>query len=1168
MATGGTNEFVVAMRLKALVDEARGNIKAVTADLEKTKQAGKDAAQALNLKAPKPATSSPAPGPAATPAPAPAAPAPAPAAVPAAAPATSSTAPAQLTQAQKDQAEAAKKAADALRQEQAELEKLTATLAPAAMAADRLSQTQSQLDAALQKGLINQQQHTQLMAQAKDRYDDDAVAVRHLADELQPAAAGTTKLQQAQIQLDAALGKGLITQQRYNELLAQAQQRYSAGYVSAAQTSAALRQLPAQMTDIVVGLQAGQAPLTVLLQQGGQLKDSFGGAVPALRAVGGAVMAWVNPFTVGAAVLGVLALGYTKGREEAKEFDKAIIMSGNSAGVTAGELQEMAARIDGVVGTQAAASEALTQFVANGNVARADLEKFTATALRMEKEVGQAVDKTVEQFASLADKPVQASLKLNERYHYLTVAVYEQIKALEEQGQREEAASVAQNALANALDTRTKQIQGNTGIMERAWRAVKSAAAEAWDAMLGVGRAETANQQLDAVGKKIEALRKAQANGGFETTAGGAAVGGGAAGAKSRDRELQSLLAQQAALQETVRMEGRSAALQAERTAQVERKAKWDAEGDKYASNAEKREKAILAAKKEAAKLVADGSITQAEADQRIKDIQEKLKDPKGSDPSAFRLASADAGVAMAAIKANLEAMQSAIKIGDAVVQQALQDGQVTLAAAFDARVAMLRTGAQTEREALTAELKAADQALAKATNAAERGPLAQKKVELEAKVKTVDANLQEEERKLGIWRRDQERQLANIAATVRVDVAGVSGRFDADAVRQQLQAKYRPQMEAAGGLGTEAEQAAGRQRVQLLMDTEAAQAEFNFRLGETQRLQSALSVQEAELQRQVQAGTLSQIEAEGRLRAIRAAQVPALQAIVAQLEAVKAAVPPEAATAAETMGTQIDELKVKVRAATPAVASLGDQVRVGLIDGLGDAVQKVGSDFKSLPDLIKQSLKQVAANILGSQIKRLLTDAFTPSSTSGGSAAASAATAAAGGSGGGGIWDALGTLYKAIFFAGGGQVRKYSTGGEISGPGTGTSDSIPALVGGSTPIAVSDGEWIQPVRAVQHYGAAFMEAVRTLRFPRPSGFALGGLVRSQRAIARYAAGGQVSGGPAAPAVSIQFTNSGTPQRMVAQEQTWNGRELVVSAVLADIEDGGPISQRLNVPRG
>lgn len=47
--------------------------------------------------------------------------------------------------------------------------------------------------------------------------------------------------------------------------------------------SFALRGVPAQFTDIAVSLASGQQPLTVLLQQGGQLKDMFGGIGPAAK---------------------------------------------------------------------------------------------------------------------------------------------------------------------------------------------------------------------------------------------------------------------------------------------------------------------------------------------------------------------------------------------------------------------------------------------------------------------------------------------------------------------------------------------------------------------------------------------------------------------------------------------------------------------------------------------------------------------------------------------------------------------------------------------------------------------------------------------------------------------------------------------------------------------
>ena len=71
--------------------------------------------------------------------------------------------------------------------------------------------------------------------------------------------------------------------------------------VSAAQTRAALRQLPAQFTDIFTSLSSGQAPLTVLIQQGGQIKDSFGGIGPALRGVTSAISPMALALGAGAA---------------------------------------------------------------------------------------------------------------------------------------------------------------------------------------------------------------------------------------------------------------------------------------------------------------------------------------------------------------------------------------------------------------------------------------------------------------------------------------------------------------------------------------------------------------------------------------------------------------------------------------------------------------------------------------------------------------------------------------------------------------------------------------------------------------------------------------------------------------------------------------------------
>lgn len=266
--------------------------------------------------------------------------------------------------------------------------------------------------------------------------------------------------------------------------------------ISAKQTAAAMRGVPAQITDIVVGLQGGQAPLTVLLQQGGQLKDMFGGTVPAVRALSTAVMGMVNPFTLTAAAAAVALLAYKQGSTEADGYRAAIVMSGNAAGTSVGQLSDMARAISQVTGTQGAAAAALTQMAGSGAIARENLQQFASVAMGLERYVGVPVKATVQDLEQLGKAPLAASIKLNEQYHYLTVAVYEQIKALDEQGKKEEAGAVAQQSYAAAMEARKNEIVANLGYIERAWGGVTGAAKGAWDAMLNVGRASTDEQNL------------------------------------------------------------------------------------------------------------------------------------------------------------------------------------------------------------------------------------------------------------------------------------------------------------------------------------------------------------------------------------------------------------------------------------------------------------------------------------------------------------------------------------------------------------------------------------------------------------------------------------------------------------------------------------------------
>lgn len=274
--------------------------------------------------------------------------------------------------------------------------------------------------------------------------------------------------------------------------------RFNAYGKSAKEVTMALRGVPAQITDIFVSLQGGQAPLTVLLQQGGQLKDMFGGIVPAARALGGAALGLINPFTLAAAAAAALSAAYLSGDAESKRLAASLILTGNQAGVTAGQLGAMARAVASIgAGTQGRAAEVLALLSSAGAVGAANMQRFTEAALRLQKAGGPAAEETAKAFADLAKKPLEASLKLNEGTNYLTESVYKQIKALEEQGRTTDAARVAQEAYYNVVNTRTPTLLENLGYIERAWIGIKGAVTGAIDAAKNFGRRDTVEGQLE-----------------------------------------------------------------------------------------------------------------------------------------------------------------------------------------------------------------------------------------------------------------------------------------------------------------------------------------------------------------------------------------------------------------------------------------------------------------------------------------------------------------------------------------------------------------------------------------------------------------------------------------------------------------------------------------------
>lgn len=334
-------------------------------------------------------------------------------------------------------------------------------------------------------------------AKVEKALDGVAQALDHVeasATQAQPAIGATMKQFAPQPAVDTA------------KALSNAAGKFDQVQMSAAQTAQALRQVPMQFTDIATSLAAGQSPMQVFLQQGGQLKDMFGGAGPAARAMGGYVLGLVNPLTVAAAGAGVLALAFLKGRDEGEEYRKTLALTGNVAGVTADQLAQMAARLDVVSGTQASNANILTRLASTGQVAKGQIEGVAGAISAMTEAGVSDTDALVKAFAEIGKDPVKGILKVNEAYNFLTPTVYKQIKALQDQGKQEEAVALAQETAAKAMKERADDVVAEIGDMERAWMGLKKKAAEAWDAMLGIGR-KSLSQQIAEQKKLIDDIR-------------------------------------------------------------------------------------------------------------------------------------------------------------------------------------------------------------------------------------------------------------------------------------------------------------------------------------------------------------------------------------------------------------------------------------------------------------------------------------------------------------------------------------------------------------------------------------------------------------------------------------------------------------------------------------
>ncbi|MBJ2280774.1 phage tail tape measure protein [Pseudomonas sp. MF6767] len=459
---------------------------------------------------------------------------------------------------------------------------------------------------------ISAQLDKQQIALAKSAMDEQK-ALNSLLGAIDPARAALAKLDNQVEQLGKHLDEGRISQDQYNSALGKIDKDY-----------AKLEKTTTGFDKLRLGTRQAQENV---VQLGNALSSGDWGsgvrAVAQLGAGAGAgaagLLAILAPLALATAAVGGLAYAYHKGSEEQDSYNKSLILTANYAGVSAGQLGDMARQVSATVGTTGQAAAVLAMLADNGKIAGESFTGITQAAVSMQEATGKAVSETVSEFSKLADDPVKASAALNEQYHYLTASVYSQIVALEKQGDHAAAVKLATDTYADAINDRTPKILANLSLWEKAYNAVARAA----DGIKNIGRRDI---NTDIESAKTDLLEAQNMDGLFQNKKSKDAL------IEFRQNRLNMLEDEKAAQADIAKWEGEQAKAQSNAVTSM---SKIDALTKSAWTNEQKRTEAIKEYKRQLENIrkVApnDPRLNQAAIDKNLANINDQFKDPKSA---------------------------------------------------------------------------------------------------------------------------------------------------------------------------------------------------------------------------------------------------------------------------------------------------------------------------------------------------------------------------------------------------------------------------------------------------------------------------------------------------------------------------------------------------------
>jgi phage-related minor tail protein len=232
------------------------------------------------------------------------------------------------------------------------------------------------------------------------------------------AAAEQHGLAMSMLQVAHAMDKQVESQKKLGEQKLgglNAQQKAALGY---------------QTTDIITSLAGGQNPMLVLLQQGGQLRDQFGGFGALFRGIASAVTLTGTAMTLLGVGIGAVVYATYQGNEELKKFNNELLLSGNLANQTYDKyINASHALAQSQNVSIKTAKEAYGAVAASGQFTEKSILSVSTAITAFARTAGVSGTEAAQKLIPAFSGGARSIKELNDQYNFLTLKQYQVVSA-------------------------------------------------------------------------------------------------------------------------------------------------------------------------------------------------------------------------------------------------------------------------------------------------------------------------------------------------------------------------------------------------------------------------------------------------------------------------------------------------------------------------------------------------------------------------------------------------------------------------------------------------------------------------------------------------------------------------------------------------------------------